>query len=450
MSDVISDQHPLAERLLRPIRRFAAYGPSSGIVLVMATALAVLWANSAGSLLPGYADFWNTELSLRLGDVELSLSLHEWIDEALMALFFFHVSLEVKYEFLSGALSTRDKAVLPVVAALGGMLAPVAVFLILNLPAGDPGGWAVPMATDVAFAIALLTLLGKRVPASWRAFLLALAVIDDVGTVAVIALFYSAKITTIPLLVVAFGLALVYAMRRAGVHAFLVYWLVGAAIWLAMEKSGVHPTVAGVLLGFLTPLSTPRHTHSYNEQAAERIPHLLREAPSSKRRLLEELERVRRGALSPLNILQHRLEPWVLFVIMPAFALANAGVDLSEISLADNASLWVLVGSGVGLVVGKPLGIVTAVRLATLLSRTKLPDGLSWSALTGLGLLAGVGFAIALFLTSLAFTDPAIASAARVGILAGSLIAALAGLGLLWLVLHKNDENRVAQSKHVA
>jgi len=446
---IISNQHPLAERLLWPLRRFAAYGPSSGILLVIATVVALVWANATALPLPAYTQFWNTELALRLGGAELSLSLHEWIDDALMVLFFFHVSLEVKYEFVSGALSSPDKAMLPMAAALGGMLVPVAVFLAINIPAGEPGGWAVPMATDVAFAIALLTLLGKRVPVEWRAFLLALAVIDDVGTIAVIALFYSAQIAIVPLLMAAAGVGVVYAMRRAGVHAFLPYWLAGAAIWLAMEKSGVHPTVAGVLLGLLTPLAVPRHWHSHNEQAAERIPHLLRQQSPSKRRLLEELARARRSAIAPLDILQHRLEPWVLFLIMPLFALANAGVDLSGISLTNDASLWVLTGTGLGLLVGKPLGIVAAAWLATRWSRAKLPEAISWPVLTGLGLLAGVGFTIALFLTSLAFTDDALASSARAGILVGSFIAAVSGLVLLWSVLPKADDDP-AQSGETA
>ncbi|MES1944543.1 Na+/H+ antiporter NhaA [Salinisphaera sp. PC39] len=422
----------------RPLRRFAAYEPSSGFLLVAATLAALVWANLES--LPAYAGFWDTELAVRLGGWTLSLSLHDWIDDAVMVIFFFQVSLEVKHEFVRGSLSSPDTAALPVAAAAGGMLLPVAVYLALNVPAGAANGWAVPMATDVAFAIALLTLLGPRVPAGLRAFLLTLAVIDDIGTIVVIALFYSSQIAIGPLFVAGGGLLGVWAMRAAGVRAFLPYWVAGAAIWLAIEKSGVHPTVAGVLLGLMTPLSVPEHKRGQDEQAAVRIPHLLRQQAPPGRRLLQELAVAKRSAVAPLDSLRYRLEPWVLYLIMPVFALANAGVDLGAMNLSVGDGVWVFSGVGLGLLVGKPLGIVACAWLAARLSRAKLPVGVTWPAMIGLGLLAGVGFTVALFLTSLAFSGQTLVAAARLGVMAGSFAAAIAGLAVLWMVLPANGE----------
>ncbi|MDT0618394.1 MAG: Na+/H+ antiporter NhaA [Salinisphaeraceae bacterium] len=428
----------LAGRLAYPLRQFAAYEPSSGILLVATAMAALAWANVEA--LPSYAGFWNTELAIRLGDWSLSLSVHDWIDDAVMTVFFLQISLEVKHEFARGSLSSWHTAVLPLAAAVGGMLVPVAIYLAFNAKGDAATGWAVPMATDVAFAIALLSLLGRRVPVGLRALLLALAVIDDIGTILVIALFYSSKIAAGPLLAAGGGLLLVWGMRSAGVRSFLPYWLAGAAIWLAMEKSGVHPTVAGVLLGLMTPLSVPRHRKGRSREAAARIPHLLRSQDTPNWRLKRELATAERGALAPLDILRYQLEPWVLYLIMPLFALANAGVELGAADLSADGNFRIFAGVALGLLVGKPLGILAFAWLAKQLVNASLPAGVSWPAMVGLGLLAGVGFTVALFLTSLAFPGQSAAVVARLGILAGSLAAAVIGLAILWWTLRVQSQ----------
>jgi NhaA family Na+:H+ antiporter len=304
------------------------------------------------------------------------------------------------------------------------------------------------MATDVAFAIALLSLLGPRVPAGLRAFLLTLAVVDDIGTIGVIALFYSSDIATTPLLIAAAGLLLVLGMRGAGVRSFLPYWVLGAAIWLAMEKSGVHPTVAGVALGLLTPLSLPTHQQTQRERAADRIPHLLRGQDTPTREFQQALDTVRRGAFAPLDTLRFRLEPWVLYLIMPLFALANAGVEISGVALLMQDELAIFAGVGAGLILGKPLGIVACAWLAAWLLKARLPDGTGWLSLAGAAWLAGVGFTVALFLTSLAFERPEAVAAARLGVLAGSFAAAAIGLTLLWKVLPSPKPAATSSRQH--
>lgn len=387
-------QATLSDRLARPLQRFLAVEAASTILLLLATLLALAWANSPwrGS----YAALWHTTLAVRLGGFELALSLEHWVNDGLMALFFFLVGMEIKHELVHGELSSRARAMLPVFGALGGMLAPAAIYASFHPSGPAAPGWGVPMATDIAFAVAALTVFGARVPPGLKVFLLALAIVDDLGAVAVIALFYSHGLSLPALGAATAGLALVLGMQRAGVRAALPYALVGAAVWLATLESGIHATVAGVLLGFLTPASPWQP-----------------------------------GAPSPLEKLTEALHPWVAFVVMPVFALANAGVVLEAGSFADPLASRVALAVGLGLLVGKPLGITLLSWLAVRSGVAALPGGVAWLGVLGAGCLGGIGFTMALFITALAFQDPALAAASKLGVMLASVLASAAGLLVL-------------------
>jgi NhaA family Na+:H+ antiporter len=290
---------------------------------------------------------------------------------------------------------------LPIAGALGGMIVPAGIYLLFHAGGAAASGWGIPMATDIAFAVAALTVLGSRVPSGLKVFLLALAIVDDLGAVSVIAVFYSHGLSLETLGAAVAGLLLTYAMNLAGVRSYGVYWIVGIAVWGATLASGIHATVAGVLLGFMTP--------------AERLG--------------------RDDALSPLQYLTSALHPWVAFVIMPLFALANAGVRLEADALADPVASRVMIAVALGLVLGKPLGITLVSWLAVRLGIAALPQGVSWGAILGAGVLAGIGFTMALFITALAFEDAVLVAASKVGILGASVVATVVGLALLGRVL---------------
>jgi NhaA family Na+:H+ antiporter len=313
----------------------------------------------------------------------------------------FWVSTE-EHELVHGELASRERALLPLFGALGGMLVPAAIYASLHAGGLAASGWGVPMATDIAFAVAALAVLGRRVPSGLKVFLLALAIVDDLGAVTVIAIFYSHDLSTIALALAGLGLVATFGLRLAGVRFYPVYWAMGAGIWLATLASGIHATVAGVALGLLTP----------------------------SRPLGVEASREREG-LAPLKYLTARLHPWVAFGIMPVFALANAGVVLEAAILADPLALRVSAAVALGLLVGKPLGITLFAWLAVRLGLAVLPGGVGWGAIFGAGALGGIGFTMALFITALAFTDPALAAASKVGVMVASAAATAAGLAVL-------------------
>jgi NhaA family Na+:H+ antiporter len=361
------------------------------------------------------------------------------VNDALMAIFFFVVGLEIKRELTIGELATREKAMLPVFGALGGMVAPAVLYLALQ-PGGEAAaGWGIPMATDIAFAVAALAFLGPRVAPGLKVFLLALAIVDDLGAVSVIALFYTDEIHLVPLGAAALGLGFAYAMRAAGVRTYFAYFAVGCGVWLATLGSGIHATVAGVLLGLLTPVSASaaRETliERMRERAREALDRIERASGSGHApdALLEEVRELALEAQSPLEFLTHRLHPWVAFVILPVFALANAGVALDATTLGDPAGLRVMLAVAVGLLVGKPLGIALFALAAVRLRLAALPAGVGPGAIVGAGLLGGIGFTMALFITALAFGETPLGSAAKVGVLAASVLACAAGV----LVLHR-------------
>lgn len=412
--------------LTAPIERFLHVEAASGVVLLVAALVALVLANSPAAA--SFAELWKIPLGFRLGGVELQHSLRHWVNDALMAVFFFVVGLEVKRELVMGELRDLRRAALPIAAAIGGMVAPAAVYLILQ--GGQPAarGWGISMATDIAFVVGVLAVLGPRIPSSLRALLLSLAIADDIGAIAVIAIGYTATIHWLPLLGAVAGLGGVLVLQALGVRSVPVYVVVGALVWLGVHESGVHATIAGVLLGLLTP-TEPWVPHGLAADLIERAGKVLSgEGMASRRarRAVRRVETAAREALSPLERLENALHPWSSFAIMPLFALANAGVPVDPKGLSDPVAIAV----AAGLVLGKPVGILAASFVAVRLGLAKLPQGITWPVMAGAGLLAGIGFTMALFIAGLALSGPVL-DAAKVGILGGSLVAGLAGALLL-------------------
>ena len=395
---------PLADRLAAPFLRFFSLDVASTLLMLLATVAALIWANSPWR--ESYFAMWHTPLGFSLGGRELSLSLEHWVNDGLMVIFFFLVGMEIKHELVRGALSSRERAMLPLFGAIGGMLLPAALYASLHAGGPAASGWGVPMATDIAFAVAALTIFGRRAPSGLRVFLLALAIVDDLGAVLVIAIFYTHGISSEALAWAGGGLAVVLGLQRAGVRSYGVYWIAGLGIWFAMHASGVHATVAGVLLGFATPT-----------------------------RVVDPSSGVE---FSPIEKLTHALHPWSSFVVLPIFALASAGVTIDARALADPLASRVTLGVALGLLVGKPLGITLFAWIAVRSKLAALPTGVGWGAIFGAGLLGGVGFTMALFITALAFEDPALAAASKIGVMGASVLAAGLGMACLARVLPRS------------
>jgi Na+:H+ antiporter, NhaA family len=429
----------LAQLAGRPVERFLHVEAASGILLMLASAVALFWANSPWS--DHYFSLWHTPLAVRVGSLTFERPLEWVVNDGLMAIFFFVVGMEIRREIHGGELSSLQRAALPMAAALGGMLAPAALYLLIAGAPETHHGWGVPMATDIAFAVGILTLLGKRVPPALRVLLLALAVIDDLGAIVVIALFYSAGVHGAGVLVALFGLAAIVLLQRIGVRTKLIYVAPAVVAWAGTYAAGVHPTIAGVLIGLLTPVRAwlgPDGFRAVVDQGLRELP----AADVTSEVLGSTLARVdvaRREARSPAESLIERLHPWVAFAIMPVFALANAGVRVSADSslLLASPALW---GTAVGLVVGKPVGILLSCGLALSLRIGVLPRGLGAKHLVLLGLVAGVGFTMALFIAQLAFTEERTLAAAKLGVLGASGCAA----AVAWLFGRLSLEARLS------
>jgi NhaA family Na+:H+ antiporter len=429
-----------------PLERFLQIEAASGIVLFVVAGVALAWANSPWAA--GYFRLWHTPLGVRLGGLAFERPLEWYVNDGLMAVFFFVVGLEIRREVHKGELSEWRRAALPAAAALGGMVAPALIYLGIAGAPATRRGWGVPMATDIAFAMGVLALLGRRVPAALRVLLLALAVIDDLGAIIVIALFYSAGIAPSGLLAVALGLVLLGAMRAFGVRSKLLYVAPALLIWAGTYAAGVHPTIAGVVLGVLTPVQVwlgPKGFARTVRGVLDRLSRADEEAPSSHdlAGALRRVEVARREAMSPAEALIEALHPWVAFVIMPLFALANAGVSLKGASLGGGGAA-VALGAAAGLVVGKPLGVLVASGLALRLGVATLPRGLTARHLVVLGVVAGIGFTMSLFIAQLAFADRATLGAVKLGVLTASALAAALGLGLGRLLLRAEERSDVA------
>jgi len=424
-------------QIVRPFEEFFRHQVAGGLVLLAVTALALLLANSPWSA--QYFALWELQLTIGVEPLALSKSLSHWINDGLMAVFFFVVGLEIKREFLAGELAGMRKAALPIAAAVGGMLMPAALFMLIGPEGLQSRGWAIPMATDIAFALGVIALLGNRIPRSLAIFLTALAIVDDLGAVLVIALFYTGDLN---LLALAAGLgcfAILVAGNRSGVKSPNFYALVGLVLWIALLKSGVHATVAGVLIGMTIPVRPSRNEEQFVTEVERLFTEYRAMGPSVGPFLREEklgtllaMEHICHDAMSPLQRMEHEMHHWVILGVMPIFALANAGIDLKLSELADAAGHPVTLGIALGLLLGKPLGITLFAWLAVRTGLAELPAGTRWPQIFGLGLLGGIGFTMSLFITNLAYDDaPELVAAAKVGIFSASLLAGILGFLLL-------------------
>ena len=432
----IAREQPPVERIVRPFQDFASKQSSGGVLLIVATAAALVWANSPWA--EGYAALWHTKLTVGVGEASISKDLTHWINDGLMAVFFLVVGLEIKREVLVGELSSVRGAALPVVAAVGGAVVPALIYVVINAGTEGVAGWGIPMATDIAFALGVLALLGERAPLALKVFLTALAIVDDIVAVLVIAFFYTSEISWGALGVGVVFLAALVVANLIGVGRTLVYALLGIGLWLCFLLSGVHATIAGVLLAFTVPavsfidpgafLERSRYLLDRFERAGEKGENVL--SNEERQAALHALNHATYKLEPPLHELEHALHPWVVFAVMPLFALANAGVPLGG-GIADALTSPVALGIVAGLVVGKQLGITLFAWLAVKSGVSELPTGIGWRHVYGAGWLAGIGFTMSLFITDLAFSDGSLMGAAKLGILAASLISGVAG----WTIL---------------
>ena len=406
-------------RLARPLRVFLNNEASGGVVLLIATLVALIWANSP--LAESYESLWHTKIEISVGTFTLDEDLQHWVNDGLMAIFFFVVGLEIKRELVVGELNSLRRAILPAVAALGGMLVPALIYVALNW-GGQTEGWGVPMATDIAFAVGVLALLGRRAPATLKVFVLSLAIVDDIGAIAAIALFYSSGIDPEWLLAAGFLIVLIVVLRRLRVLWVPIYAVVGIAVWLATFESGVHATIAGVALGLLTP-ALPTDPGGYGDVAgrASRLP----DEPDAES--VRQVGLQAKEVVSAAERFEHLLHPWTSHVVIPIFALANAGVELTSEGIRDAFGSRVTIGIALGLIVGKLVGITGFSWVAVRLRFGELPNEMTWRHLAGGAAVAGIGFTVSLFISSLAFEDEGTLSSAKIGILMGSVIAAAIG-----------------------
>ena len=413
-------------KMIRPLAKFLEIESASGVLLVICTGIALVVANSPWA--QDWEEFWHLEAAVSVGSWELRNSLVHWINDGLMTIFFFLVGLEIKRESVDGELRTFAKAALPIVAAVGGMLVPAGIYWLLQGGREGRHGWGIPMATDIAFAVGILALLGRRVPAGLKIFLLALAIADDIGAIIIIAFFYSGAIHWGSLGLAGLGIALVLVLNRLGLRSIVGYCLVGAAIWLAMYHSGIHPTVAGVVLGLITPGRAWISQDSLVEFLLNAVDRL--DGRIDRPQVVGNLRETALETISPLERLETALHAWVAFGIMPLFALANAGVRLQP-TAAGHGVTWAV---GVALVIGKPLGIVLFSWLAVWIRVATLPHGTCWKTVLGAACLGGIGFTMSLFIAGLAL-EGTLLDSAKIGTLAGSSISALTGFLLLFVFL---------------
>lgn len=427
------------ERFLRPFQRFAHTESSGGIVLLIATVLALVWANSPWW--ETYHHLWETPMQLSFGELEFEMSLHHFINDGLMVVFFFMVGLEIKREMLVGELASPRAAALPIAAAIGGMLVPAALYAMLNVGGPGSAGWGIPMATDIAFALGVLALMGPRIPLGLKVFLAALAIVDDLGAVLVIALFYTEQLNLIALglgAVVLVGLAVlnVVGARHPG-----PYTVLGLLLWAAFLSSGVHATIAGVLLAMTIPARTRLDTDEFLTVGRSYLDEFERSGVEGKNVLtnheqqaaIQLLENSCEAAQAPLQRIEHDLQLWVAFGIIPLFALANAGVHLN-VDFGQALTHPVTLGVILGLVLGKPIGITVLAWLAVRMGMASLPHGVTWGQIHGVSWLGGIGFTMSLFVANLAFGEGTpLLDSAKIGVLTASALAAAVG----WILLRR-------------
>lgn len=439
-----SNRYPLESlfgRILSPFEQFLHRTTAGGIVLMTTTVIALALATTLGADTINH--FWARSLSLSSDETfRLRLSWQHWVNDGLMALFFLLVGLELKREILVGELSSLKDAALPVIAALGGMIVPALIYAAFNAGTPTASGWGIPMATDIAFAVGILVLLAWRIPKNLIIFLMALAIADDLGAVLIIAIFYTADLDLRAMGAAAILLVVLVLFNRGGIRKPLPYAIGGVLLWIAVYASGVHATLAGIVLAMTIP-ARPAHSPAQFERRIEELQGAFRadrrstqtsDDPLSNDRMAsiaEAMERSAAAVQSPLQRVEHALTPWVTFVIIPIFALANAGIDLSAIEWAQALASTVTVGVFAGLVAGKFIGVSLFSWIAVRLGWARLPSGVEWKHLTGAAWLAGIGFTMSLFISQLAFANPEVVEQAKLGILLGSALSAV--IGLVWL-----------------
>ncbi|MBT8208108.1 MAG: Na+/H+ antiporter NhaA [Acidimicrobiia bacterium] len=441
-----SDRY-VPSRFVRPALRFTEIEAAGGVVLLLAAIAAVIWANSPWSA--SYFSFWDIHIDINLGAFHFSESLKHFVNDGLMAIFFFIVGMEIKRELVKGELRDPRQAALPALAAVGGMVVPALVYVAFTLNSGGEAvqGWGVPMATDIAFSLGVLSLLGSRISVGAKLFLLALAIADDIGAIAVIAIFYTDQLSMGWLLTAIGGLVAVRVASLVGIRSMIVYSAIGTFVWFAVLESGVHATLAGVALGLLTPAYALYSDEDYRRRVSWIVQGYERDAasPDAPDRIDQQatdLVKIARESVSPLDRIVHALHPWSSFVIVPLFALANAGVSFAGVDLGEAVTHPVSLGVALGLFAGKAFGITGMTWLAVKLKLGKLPPRTSWRDILGLATLAGIGFTVALFIAELAFTDELITDRAKIGIFVGSTLAGVVG----YLLLRTSEEAPVAST----
>ena len=426
-------QSPI-EKITAPVNKFIHQEHTSGIVLFISVVLAIVWVNSP--LQHFYQELWDIKFTIGFAGHMLDHSLHLWINDGLMAIFFFVIGLELKREFISGELSSIKKASMPMIAALGGMLVPAFIYFLINKGLPSEHGWGIPMATDIAFALALLSIAGKRIPPSVKVFLSALAVADDLGAVLVIAVFYSSHIALEPLTIGTWLLVILLIGNKMGIRSIAFYLVIGFAVWVAFLLSGIHATIAGVLVAFTIPARTRINEKSYANNLRKLLFHFEKEIPNNstlttpeQHHTIEQIKKLSTDAETPLQKIEFMLHPWVAFVVMPLSALANAGIVIGSnffSALINPVSL----GVTLGLLAGKFIGVLTGTWLMVKFGG-QLPAKSTWKQIAGVALLAGVGFTMSLFISGLAFSHPGMVDQAKYGILLASLLAGFLGVMVL-------------------
>jgi Na+:H+ antiporter, NhaA family len=420
------------EQIFKPVSKFIHQEFTSGIILFVCVIIAIVWVNSPWA--DYYHHVWDTKLSIGFSDFNFNQPLHVWINDGLMAIFFFVIGLELKREFMAGELSTIKKASLPMMAALGGMLVPALIYFVINRGLGSEHGWGIPMATDIAFALALLSMAGSHIPSSVKVFLSALAVADDLGAVLVIAFFYTAHIAYVPLIIAGLFLIVLMVGNLIGVRGTLFYLIIGIAVWAGFLFSGVHATIAGVLVAFTMPARTKideteyvGNVRKYIDDFEKAIPQNGTLTTSEQHRTIERIKKLSTDAETPLQKIEYALHPWVAFVIMPLFALANSGMHIGS-DFFSSLINPVSVGVTLGLLLGKLAGVFLFTWVMVRLKFSNLPDKATWNHIVGVAMLAGVGFTMSLFITGLAFNNLEFVDQSKYGILAASIVAGAGGI----------------------
>jgi len=435
-------EKPTIQRIFKPITKFTKIEASGGIVLFAVTIIALIWANSV--LSEYYTKIWDSTFSITFNNFEFKKTLLHFINDGLMVIFFFVVGLEIKRELLIGELSKIKQAMVPVIAALGGMVIPAAIFMIFNHGTPTERGWGIPVATDIAFSLGVLSLLGKKIPISFKIFLTAFAIIDDIGAVLVIAIFYTANLNLLYLGIGLILLLILLILNLLKVNKAYIYILIGLVIWFVFLKSGVHTTIAGVLTAFVIPTKAriklsdfkSRCQNTMNEIDSIENEHGDSTSINTLNSCINEIKTNSSNVLSPAHMLEYKLHPYVAFLILPLFALSNTGLVINSelISNFDYRLFW---GIFLGLVIGKSFGITFFIFLSNKLKITKLPEGLKMSHLLGLAFLGGIGFTMSLFISSLAFSEPIFLDTSKASILAASLVSGISGYTILYFLTRK-------------